>query len=369
MDAQQHPSWRRDPSSAQLRFTSGLRGPDRLSLVSSLYGPGTFIAWLCTVISVVVTWTFHPDHAHHDTITNDLVVAVAMPAIATAHFLYQLYHLTRSGSTALDVPLLASSDLEDMRIVAALEAPLAVCDAFVWLALVLFSLAARRGQQRRAVLVLTAGLVAFSLELVLFVQFPGIPASAANLARPFIFQFGLPLAMATWWLSVLTAFFFAELGTTWWLVGVVAMVLVRWFGGSSSGARWAESRSGRARSLSGLMAAVSIPLWAVFFGLLKFGSFGNTPYYGLYLLSASPTPNIRLLPKTLALLTDLDQAVALGFGVTALCFSVYDALKARRAARERAARQRSLRELWPMERDAVAIRLDHRGRGIQLSTH
>jgi hypothetical protein len=54
---------------------------------SSLYGPGTFICWLCSLVSVLISWRFNQHSKTHDTITNDLLVTLTLPAIAAVHSL------------------------------------------------------------------------------------------------------------------------------------------------------------------------------------------------------------------------------------------------------------------------------------------
>lgn len=61
---------------------------DTPTQVSSLYGPGAFFGWLCTILSVSISWTFNLDQKGQDTIDNDLIAALLFPSIAAIHFHY-----------------------------------------------------------------------------------------------------------------------------------------------------------------------------------------------------------------------------------------------------------------------------------------
>lgn len=67
--------------------------------ISSLYGPGAFICWLCTAISVLLSWYFNLSSQKYDTITNDFAGCLLFPAIATTHLVYELTR-TNNGSKA-----------------------------------------------------------------------------------------------------------------------------------------------------------------------------------------------------------------------------------------------------------------------------
>lgn len=58
------------------------------STASSLYGPGTFICWLCSLVSVLISWSFNHHGKTNDAISNDFLASLALPGIAAVHFLY-----------------------------------------------------------------------------------------------------------------------------------------------------------------------------------------------------------------------------------------------------------------------------------------
>jgi len=67
-------------------------------LVSSLYGPGTTIAWLLTVVSVFVTWTLNQYHRRRDTITSDFVAVLAFQSVASIHLTNLVANFPGTGS-------------------------------------------------------------------------------------------------------------------------------------------------------------------------------------------------------------------------------------------------------------------------------
>lgn len=164
--------------------------PDRFSLVSSLYGPGTIGCWLCTLASVFATWTLNVDSRRKDSITNDFIAALALPTIAAVHFFYLLFFSVHSTGSLV----FTNTEPEVISYAAAAEAPLNVCETFAAAALALFSIAAFRGHSRRSVCILIIGLLAFSTEVVVFVRTPGIGVAESNLARPFLFNFAPAMA-------------------------------------------------------------------------------------------------------------------------------------------------------------------------------
>ncbi|KAG5795435.1 hypothetical protein H9Q74_014452, partial [Fusarium xylarioides] len=97
---------------------------NRWALVSSLYGPGTFWSWLIIVASVFTSWTINPVTKRVDSITNDTIAALTLPVVAAADALYQLAKHDRPDRPRL----LLSDSPEDIQLVAALEAPLAICE-------------------------------------------------------------------------------------------------------------------------------------------------------------------------------------------------------------------------------------------------
>ncbi|OAL57309.1 hypothetical protein IQ07DRAFT_582508 [Pyrenochaeta sp. DS3sAY3a] len=64
---------------------------DPSTQVSSLYGPGAFFGWLCTILSVAISWTFNRHQKGQDTIDNDLIAALLFPSIAAINFQYDFW--------------------------------------------------------------------------------------------------------------------------------------------------------------------------------------------------------------------------------------------------------------------------------------
>ena len=98
--------------------------PDRLALVSSLYGPGTVTSWYLTVLSVVLSWLLHPRKRTSDSIDADLITVLTLPAIAAGHLLYQLRQYLIK-----DAQVTYSSDDKVDQMFAAMEAPLVIVNA------------------------------------------------------------------------------------------------------------------------------------------------------------------------------------------------------------------------------------------------
>ncbi|KAG4258090.1 hypothetical protein FPRO03_03045 [Fusarium proliferatum] len=153
----------------------------RWALVSCLYGPGTFWSWLIIVASVFISWTINPATERLDSITNDTIAALTLPVVAAVDALYQL-----AKHDLPDRPrLLLSDSPEDIQLVAALEAPLAICEVYVVLAIFLHSAASRRYQWKRV------GCITLSTLLSTF-------------ARPFLFNFVLALGFISGIMAIMT---------------------------------------------------------------------------------------------------------------------------------------------------------------------
>ena len=64
--------------------------------VESLHGPGTIRAWLLTVISILISWTFNTQSRRRDAIPLDLIVVLLLLIVAAGHSFYQVAHLPLS---------------------------------------------------------------------------------------------------------------------------------------------------------------------------------------------------------------------------------------------------------------------------------
>ncbi|KAF4443503.1 hypothetical protein FACUT_1320 [Fusarium acutatum] len=283
---------------------------NRWALVSSLYGPGTFWSWLIIVASVFTSWTINPVTKRLDSITNDTIAALTLPVVAAADALYQLAKYDRPDRPRW----LLSHSPEDIQLVAALEAPLAICEVYVVLGIFLHSAASRRYQWKRVGCVTLATLLCFSPQLVIFFTCPDLPVSTSPFARPFLFNFVLALGFASGIMAIMTG------------VSIVRTVIIAVYGGakpsSTEGQARPKERRSRFETWSNILAAVLIP---IIISTIKYGFIGNTQYYHGYLRPDHTV--IRFTPKSNASLTDLDQIVALAGGAFTLLFSIYDAAK------------------------------------------
>ncbi|KAG9499683.1 hypothetical protein J7337_008142 [Fusarium musae] len=289
---------------------------NRWALVSSLYGPGTFWSWLIIVASVFTSWTVNPITKRLDSITNDTIAALTLPVVAAVDALYQLAKYDRPDRPRL----LLSDSPEDIQLVAALEAPLAICEVYVVLAIFLHSAASRRHQWKRVGCVTLSTVLCFSPQLVIFFTYPDLPVSRSTFARPFLFNFVIALGFISGIMAIMTG------------VSIVRTVVVTVYrrakpSSSEDQEKPLERRSGFEK-WSNIFAAVLI---ASIISFVKYGFVGNTMAFAMGVLGYQ-TRMIRFMPKSNVCLTDLDQIVALAGGAFTLLFSIYDAAKGWRSS-------------------------------------
>src|SRR3569833_1048398 len=202
---------RPDPGGILLVVNDGVTrfipATERFELVSSLFGPGNIARWFFLLLSVVVSWTLNPSCARKDSITNDFVAALFMPAVAAVHFFHQVYQQNRTQTEGLGLKLLLRSlDLDNVRLLAGIEAPLTVCEDFLAWAPILYFLAARKGHLKRMFMVMAVGLLCLSVETLFMIEW--VPFESSLHVRPFIFHF-LPLAgiLRSWQLLIASVYF------------------------------------------------------------------------------------------------------------------------------------------------------------------
>ncbi|KAI1049884.1 hypothetical protein LB506_001890 [Fusarium annulatum] len=266
----------------------------RWALVSCLYGPGTFWSWLIIVASVFISWTINPATERLDSITNDTIAALTLPVVAAVDALYQL-----AKHDLPDRPrLLLSDSPEDIQLVAALEAPLAICEVYVVLAIFLHSAASRRYQWKRVGCITLSTLLCFSPQLAIFFTYPDLPDSRSTFARPFLFNFVLALGFISGIMAIMTG------------VSIIRTVVVTMYR--------------RAKPPSTEDQDVSKERRSSIISIVKYGFVGNTMAFAAGVLGYQ-TRMIRFMPKSNVSLTDLDQIVALAGGeftllfITAIC--------------------------------------------------
>jgi len=170
--------------------------PDRLALVSSLYGLGNLACWFFLLLSVIVSWTINPTSASNDSITNDFIAALSLPIIAAADFWSQVHQLDGQNLHLL----LSTPSSTAVRAAAAIEAPLTVCEDFIMLASVLYAVAAWKCQRKRMVMALAGGWMCFSVEFLLMRNW--VPFRSSLLVRPFLFHLMPLLVISLCWYSL-----------------------------------------------------------------------------------------------------------------------------------------------------------------------
>ncbi|KAJ4346601.1 uncharacterized protein N0V89_010532 [Didymosphaeria variabile] len=295
---------------------TNLPGDERFELVSSLFGPGNIACWICLIIQL----DNQPVLRKKDTITNDFIAVLTFPIVAAGHFFHQIVQQTgkkHDGKTLRLPDLLMSLDRDDVQAVAAMEAPLTICEDFILWATLLYMLAARKGQLKRMSLVVATGSLCLATELLLLTNW--VPFESSRLLRPFLFDIQpFIIAMSSWYLLMVVVY---PLET---LLGVLRALKTVNQADTEAGTTltWRILRPGRLSSwMAGCSALVS-NIGAIW---IKYGSI-----YPYYPYSAYVT---RFVPRSTAKPTDLDQVVAgLGGGV-ALLFSLLDALRERKKAK------------------------------------
>jgi hypothetical protein len=290
-----------------------MTGDQRFALVSSLYGPGNLACWLLLLLSVVISWTLNPRSASKDTITNDFMAALAMPIVAVAHFFHQIHQQTRGGRGVFD--LFSEPEWDNVRMVAAIEASLTVCEDFVCWAAMLHFVAGRKQQKMRTSMVVTVGWMCLSAELFLLSVW--IPFEKSLLIRPFLFH-SIPMFV------ILIAWF--ALAALAYLVEVIYGTVLLY---KDSSGRELESGNSRKRQVlkpgrvSSWMAACTGIVAGLATVWVKYG----------WIYPMGWSNSVRFVAKSTVRISDLDQVVTMVGGVLALYFSILDAVKERRKAR------------------------------------
>jgi len=296
---------------------------DRFQLVNSLYGQGSFIAWLCVMASVLVSWEANPAQARRDSLTNDLFAALAYPLAATAD-VFRQFTVNREQIRAVSQGMLAyEASPEDLRLLAALEAPLSICEIFVILAPIFIAITASKGLTKRCITFMFPWLLAFSTQIIFFIRAPNVSVEVSYLARPFFLDF-LPalVLVAVWQVVVVTAY----------SIEALCRLLTRTPGGEEGRVDQADNRRlpllGLKRGrLSGFLAGVTSFIFMFSFLYTKWGWAGNSQQMMRLLLLGAPGRWLRFVPKSNAGAGELDQVVAMLGGIITLLFSIRDAVK------------------------------------------
>ena len=132
-----------------------------LALVSSLYGPGTITCWYLTTLSLLVSWTLHPQKRRSGSIDVDLIAVLTLPAVAAVHLITQVREFIHQDEI---VRASSSVDWKYQQSVAAIEAPFNVTETFMAISVILFIAAAWAFCIRRSIFVASIGLLCFTVE-------------------------------------------------------------------------------------------------------------------------------------------------------------------------------------------------------------
>lgn len=130
---------------------------DELALVSSLYGKGTILCWLLTILACLISWACNKKKRNSDTLNADFIGILVLPSVAAGHTIYQIRCLKS----------LSSSDIIPVRVTQlsrAIEASLTVTETFIILSVVLFLIGFPSRCYKRAVLIASTGLFCLTTE-------------------------------------------------------------------------------------------------------------------------------------------------------------------------------------------------------------
>ena len=340
----------------------------QLALVSSLYGPGTITCWYLTTLSVLVSWTLHPQKRKSGSIDVDLIAVLTFPAVAAGHLISQLRGFLREDGTARTS---GSVDAKYLQSIAAIEAPFNVTETFMAISAILFIVAAWMFCIRRAIAVGVIGLLCFTVECSIhFSRFtdlglryrPGVSVDDQPVfSRFFVADFaGLVIAILVVLslcgvISAAIAFYMLLSPTTVTSGprrdvegGNEAALRSRTPLGSDAPAAEATrsfemAHGPQLRRKSGESSLRAITMVTTLFLPLSFVAsvlpltWPSTTYQDSTSATASPWQTLgesihrlgrNLFPRTACSITDLDQGVAAAAGATVLGFSIYSVAKA-----------------------------------------
>ena len=133
----------------------------QLALVSSFYGPETVTCWYLTTLSVIVSWTLHPQKRKSGSIDVDLIAVLTLPAVAAGHLVSQYRSFLHQDRTTRAS---GSVDGKYSQSIAAIEAPFNVTETFMAISIILTIVATWMFCIRRAILVGLIILSCFTVE-------------------------------------------------------------------------------------------------------------------------------------------------------------------------------------------------------------
>lgn len=162
---------------------------DELALVSSLYGRGTILCWLFTILACLISWTGDKRKRKSDTLNADFIGILTLPSVAAGHTLYQIRCLKT----------LSYSDMRPVKITQfsrAIEASLTIIETFITFSIVLFLLVFLARCYKRAVSIALTGLFCLATEYLVYSQLTSSPnqelrAITTNFTRSFVSNSGV----------------------------------------------------------------------------------------------------------------------------------------------------------------------------------
>ena len=331
--------------------------PDQLILVSSLYGPGTMVAWYLTIVSVLLSWTLHPQKRTSGSIDADLIAVLTLPAVSAGHVLSQIRRWPILDSDALEDE---NVYLRSVQTVAAVEASFNVVETSMAIIVILFHVAIRTLCVRRAVAVALVGLLCFAVEC--YIHFSNFVALTPRrekaesgdrlptFTRYFVADFvGLVVAIAVILsgcalMSTLIAYYMLTSSKTSTrhepeLAELTSSSTQRSVNQTGEIQRLGTREEHRVHSITllsvlflpaGLSTCIA-PAFGVSVDLLKNSSAAPSRWH---VIRESATRLAQeFLPRTASSILDLDQTVAVIAGATVLVFEVYSVAAAQYKAR------------------------------------
>jgi hypothetical protein len=249
--------------------------------VSSLYGPGAIICWLCTALSVLLSWSFNHSSRKWDVLTSDVLACLLLPAIAFTNLVYDLAHATKK---------------EDWKATPTMDATFTICMEFAQFGPMLCYMAFSYRHKRRFCLTIVITMACWAIVLV------GFTGNHSNVPRFDDRNAALPLIM-----SGLFIFFFV----------FYLMVEV------------SQTKFNVSPSRQSVVLCIFLPPVLLVLQLLSLLSYFCREDH----CKADEDDNDqfqfegRLLPQTPYSIGDFDQAVALSIGIITLLLSIRDIIQ------------------------------------------
>lgn len=349
---------------------------DELALVSSLYGKGTILCWLLTILACLISWTCNKEKRNSDALNADFVGILVLPFVAAGHTIYQIRCLKS----------LSSSDFSPVRITQlsrAVEASLTVTETFIILSMVLFLMALPVRCYKRALSIAVTGLFCLATEYLVYShltnsQSQELRAITSSFTRSFVSDNAVVSAVIL--ISILAciaiAFYLAShvfhgtpprsLETSPEVTAEFAGRIAEIEGLLTPEAMIQQTRRNQMRqNLRDPFMYLCVGI-AIILGTSGFGATNASMYMSTHGLLAIETESsdwwsglgyaaqrrflAAFFPKTVAGLSALDQAVALGTGCVSLWLSLwtvgskwYSNWKLEREARLREQRAETIR--------------------------